>query len=390
MSTFVSEKIKNLKPSGIRKFFDLVHEMKDAISLGVGEPDFVTPWSIRDAGIRSVQKGYTQYTGNRGLPELRENISRYLLERFGVSYSPDHVIVTVGASEGIDLALRATLSDGDEVLVPDPCYVSYAPCVTLAGGMPVNISCNAQNGFIVTPEELERKITPKTKAIILAYPNNPTGGIMTEEQLKAILPIIEKHDLLVISDEIYAELTYGTKHVSVAALPNMKERTVLIGGFSKAFAMTGWRIGFVCAPPDVDEGMFKIHQYGIMCAPTMGQYAANYALKEGLEDGFSVVEEMHDEYNRRRRFVVKSFNDMGLTCIEPKGAFYVFPSVESTGLSGEEFAERLLMSKRVAVVPGSAFGECGKNHIRCSYATSMAQLTEAMARIASFVEDLRK
>ncbi|MBO5782933.1 MAG: aminotransferase class I/II-fold pyridoxal phosphate-dependent enzyme [Clostridia bacterium] len=390
MSTFVSEKIKNLKPSGIRKFFDLVHEMKDAISLGVGEPDFVTPWSIRDAGIRSVQKGYTQYTGNRGLPELRENISRYLLERFGVSYSPDHVIVTVGASEGIDLALRATLSDGDEVLVPDPCYVSYAPCVTLAGGMPVNISCNAQNGFIVTPEELERKITPKTKAIILAYPNNPTGGIMTEEQLKAILPIIEKHDLLVISDEIYAELTYGAKHVSVAALPNMKERTVLIGGFSKAFAMTGWRIGFVCAPPDVDEGMFKIHQYGIMCAPTMGQYAANYALKEGLEDGFSVVEEMHDEYNRRRRFVVKSFNDMGLTCFEPKGAFYVFPSVESTGLSGEEFAERLLMSKRVAVVPGSAFGECGKNHIRCSYATSMAQLTEAMARIASFVEDLRK
>ena len=390
MSTFVSEKIKNLKPSGIRKFFDLVHEMKDAISLGVGEPDFVTPWSIRDAGIRSVQKGYTQYTGNRGLPELRENISRYLLERFGVSYSPDHVIVTVGASEGIDLALRATLSDGDEVLVPDPCYVSYAPCVTLAGGMPVNISCNAQNGFIVTPEELERKITSKTKAIILAYPNNPTGGIMTEEQLKAILPIIEKHDLLVISDEIYAELTYGAKHVSVAALPNMKERTVLIGGFSKAFAMTGWRIGFVCAPPDVDEGMFKIHQYGIMCAPTMGQYAANYALKEGLEDGFSVVEEMHDEYNRRRRFVVKSFNDMGLTCFEPKGAFYVFPSVESTGLSGEEFAERLLMSKRVAVVPGSAFGECGKNHIRCSYATSMAQLTEAMARIASFVEDLRK
>ena len=390
MSTFVSEKIKNLKPSGIRKFFDLVHEMKDAISLGVGEPDFVTPWSIRDAGIRSVQKGYTQYTGNRGLPELRENISRYLLERFGVSYSPDHVIVTVGASEGIDLALRATLSDGDEVLVPDPCYVSYAPCVTLAGGMPVNISCNAQNGFIVTPEELERKITPKTKAIILAYPNNPTGGIMTEEQLKAILPIIEKHDLLVISDEIYAELTYGTKHVSVAALPNMKERTVLIGGFSKAVAMTGWRIGFVCAPPDVDEGMFKIHQYGIMCAPTMGQYAANYALKEGLEDGFSVVEEMHDEYNRRRRFVVKSFNDMGLTCFEPKGAFYVFPSVESTGLSGEEFAERLLMSKKVAVVPGSAFGECGKNHIRCSYATSMAQLTEAMARIASFVEDLRK
>ncbi len=390
MKEFVSRKVKELKPSGIRKFFDIVHEMKDAISLGVGEPDFVTPWTVRDAGVRSIQKGYTQYTGNRGLPELREHISAYLKERFSLDYPAEHIIVTVGASEGIDLALRACIEEQDEVLIPDPCYVSYAPCVTLAGGMPVTIDCKAENGFIVTPEELERKITPRTKAIILAYPNNPTGGIMTRPQLEAIAPVLQKHDLLVISDEIYAELTYGTKHCSIASLPGMKERTVLINGFSKAFAMTGWRIGFVCAPPDVDEGMFKIHQYGIMCAPTAGQYAANYALKEGFEDHFSVVEEMVEEYNRRRRFVVKSLNDMGLTCFEPKGAFYVFPSVESTGLSGEEFAEKLLRAKRVAVVPGSAFGVCGADHVRCSYATSMVQLTEAMERIADFVQSLRK
>ena len=363
--------------------------MKDAISLGVGEPDFVTPWTVRDAGVRSIQKGYTQYTGNRGLPELRQNISNYLRERFSLDYPAEHIIVTVGASEAIDLVLRACIEEGDEVLIPDPCYVSYAPCVTLAGGMPVSIDCKAENGFIVTPAALEKKITPRTKAVILAYPNNPTGGIMTKEQLEAVAPVLQKHDLLVISDEIYAELTYGGRHCSIASLPGMKERTVLINGFSKAFAMTGWRIGFVCAPPDVDEGMFKIHQYGIMCAPTAGQYAANYALKEGFEDHFSVVEEMVEEYNRRRRFVVKSFNDMGLSCFEPKGAFYVFPSVESTGLSGEEFAEKLLTAKRVAVVPGSAFGACGANHVRCSYATSMAQLSEAMERIADFVQSLR-
>ena len=390
MKEFVSRKVKELKPSGIRKFFDIVHEMKDAISLGVGEPDFVTPWTVRDAGVRSIQKGYTQYTGNRGIPELRENISRYLKERFHADYAPEHIIVTVGASEGIDLALRACIEEGNEVLVPDPCYVSYAPCVTLAGGMPVSIDCRAENGFIVTPEALERKITPKTKAVILAYPNNPTGGIMTKAQLEEIVPVLEKHDLLVISDEIYAELTYGGRHCSVAALPGMKERTVLINGFSKAFAMTGWRVGFVCAPADMDEGMFKIHQYGIMCAPTAGQYAANYALKEGFEDNFSVVEEMREEYDRRRRFVVKSLNDMGLSCFEPKGAFYVFPSVGSTGLDGEAFAEKLLRAKGVAVVPGSAFGACGTYHVRCSYATSMAQLTEAMDRIADFVQSLHK
>lgn len=390
MKQFVSNKVKDLKPSGIRKFFDLVHEMKDAISLGVGEPDFVTPWTIRDAGIRSVRKGYTQYTGNRGLPQLRKNISVYLRERFDVDYNPDHIIVTVGASEGIDLALRASLDDGDEVLIPDPCYVSYAPCVTLAGGMPVSLNCIAENGFIVTREEIEKKITEKTKAIILAYPNNPTGGIMTKEQLNEIAPIIEKHDLLVISDEIYAELTYGGKHCSIATIPGMYERTVLINGFSKAFAMTGWRVGFVCSGNDeMDDGMFKIHQYGIMCAPTASQYAANYALTEGLEDGFMAVKEMHDEYDLRRRFVVHALNSMGLSCFEPEGAFYVFPSVETTGMTGEAFAEQLLMSEKVAVVPGSAFGECGKYHIRCSYASSMSQLNEAMERIERFVQSIR-
>lgn len=389
MRKFVSRKVASLQPSGIRKFFDLVHERKDAISLGVGEPDFITPWSVRDAGIRSIQRGYTQYTGNRGLLKLRENISRYLVERFDVHYSPDNVIVTVGASEGIDLALRACLEEGEEVLVPDPCYVSYSPCITLAGGVPVRMGCRAENGFTVTPEELEKHVTDRTKAIILAYPNNPTGGIMTAEQLKAIVPVIEKYDLLVISDEIYAELTYGGEHVSIASLPGMTERTVLISGFSKAFAMTGWRIGYVCAPPAIDEGMFKIHQYGIMCAPTASQYAANYALEESFEDGYAMVREMREEYNRRRRFVVSEFNRMGLTCFEPKGAFYAFPSVESTGLTGEEFAERLLFSHGVAVVPGNAFGEGADGHVRASYATGMAQLSEAMERIDAFVREIK-
>ena len=390
MRDFVNRRARELKPSGIRKFFDIVSEMKDAISLGVGEPDFVTPWNIRNAAIKSVQRGYTQYTGNRGLPALREAISRYMRERFGAEYPAENVIVTVGASEGIDLTLRAVCDAGDEILVPDPGYVSYVPCIQLAGGTPVPVRCSAENGFILTPEQLENAVTPKTKALILPYPNNPTGGIMTRAQLEAIVPVIERHDLLVISDEIYAELTYGGRHCSVAALPGMKERTVLINGFSKAFAMTGWRVGFVCAPADMDEGMFKIHQYGIMCAPTAGQYAANYALKEGFEDNFSVVEEMREEYDRRRRFVVKSLNDMGLSCFEPKGAFYVFPSVGSTGLDGEAFAEKLLRAKGVAVVPGSAFGACGTYHVRCSYATSMAQLTEAMDRIADFVQSLHK
>lgn len=389
MRRFVNSRAAGLKPSGIRKFFDIVQEMDGAISLGVGEPDFITPYSIRDAAIRSVKKGLTQYTGNRGLPELRENICRYLFERFGVSALPEHTIVTVGASEAIDLTLRAICEEGDEILVPQPCYVSYAPSVSLAGGTPVAVNCVADNDFILTPDRLEACITPKTKALILAYPNNPTGAIMTKEQLEAIIPVIEKHDLLVISDEIYAELTYVGKHVSIASLGNMSARTVLINGFSKAFAMTGWRVGFVCAPPEIDEAMFKIHQYTIMCAPRVSQHAASAALSEGFTDGFSAVEEMREEYARRGRFLVNAFNSLGLKCFAPKGAFYVFPSVESTCLTGEEFATRLLRDKKVAVVPGTAFGEAGMYHVRCSYATGMSQLSEAIDRISDFVETLK-
>lgn len=386
MKSFVSERARGLKPSGIRKYFDIVQTMPDAISLGVGEPDFVTPWDIRSAAIRSLQRGYTQYTGSRGLPELREKISRYLEERFSVQYPPERVIVTVGASEGIDLVLRAVCEAGDEILVPDPAYVSYAPIISLCGGVPVSVKCDAENGFIVTPRSLKAAITPRTKALILAYPNNPTGGIMTEAQLKEIVPVIEKSDLLVISDEIYAELTYGGRHCSIASVGNMKERTVLLNGFSKAFAMTGWRVGYVCAPEEIDKAMLKIHQYTILCAPRMGQHAAVAALQEGFEDGFAAVEEMRSEYDKRRRFLVKSFNEIGLTCFEPRGAFYAFPSVKGTRLTGDLFANRLLMTERVAVVPGDAFGECGNYHIRCSYATGMAQLTEAVERISRFVK----
>ena len=359
MRDFLNSRSKALKPSGIRKYFDIVEHMPDAISLGVGEPDFVTPWEVRSAGIRSLQRGFTQYTGNRGLQELRTLIARYLKERFSVEYSPEHVIVTVGASEGIDLALRAVCDIGDEILIPDPAYVSYAPIVELCGGTPVSVRCSAENGFIFTPEALEEAVSPRTKAVIFAYPNNPTGGIMTKEQLEAVIPFVEKHDLLVISDEIYAELTYGGRHCSIAALPGMKERTVLLGGFSKAFAMTGWRVGFTCAPPEIDAAMLKIHQYTILCAPRVSQHAAVAALSGGFEDGFSSVEKM---------------------------AFYIFPSVKATGLTGEQFADGLLEEEHVAVVPGNAFGSCGEDHIRCSYATGMAELEEAMRRIERFVK----
>ena len=390
MRTFINRRSAELKPSGIRTLFDIVSEMDDAISLGVGEPDFVTPWSIRDAAIRSVQRGLTQYTGNRGLPELRKNICRYLESRFGVHADPEHTIVTVGASEAIDLVLRAICEEGDEILVPEPCYVSYAPSVSLSDGTPVAVRCLAANDFVLTPELLEEAITPRTKALILAYPNNPTGAVMTKEQLEAIVPVIIKHDILVISDEIYAELTYTGKHTSIASLKDMAERTVVINGFSKAFAMTGWRIGFVCAPPEIDEAMFKIHQYTIMCAPRVSQHAANAALSEGLADGFAVVEEMREEYARRGRFLANAFNSMGLKCFLPKGAFYVFPSVESLGLTGEQFANGLLKAQKVAVVPGSAFGEAGLRHVRCSYATSMAQLSEAIDRIETFIKSIEK
>ncbi len=385
MRDFVNRKSKLLQPSGIRKFFDIVRTTEGAISLGVGEPDFVTPWKVRAAAITSLQRGYTQYTGNRGLPALLELVSTYLSTRFSLSYDPAHILITVGGSEAIDLALRACIEAGDEVLIPDPAYVSYSPLVSLSDGTPVHVECREEDNFVLKPEYLEKAITNKTKALILTYPNNPTGAIMTKEELEKIAQVIVRHDLLVITDEIYAELTYGRKHVSIASLPGMKERTVYIGGFSKAFAMTGWRLGFVCAPTEIDEAMFKIHQYGMLCAPIMSQYAAIEALKDGLSDGFATVEEMRDSYDKRRKFVLCSLKEIGLHCFEPQGAFYAFPSVRSTGKNGGEFAEALLQSEKVAVVPGTAFGSFGENNVRISYATSMNALSAAFERMSAFL-----
>ena len=385
MREFVNQKAKNIPPSGIRKFFDIVSVTEGAISLGVGEPDFVTPWKVRSAAITSLQRGYTQYTGNRGLPALLQLVSRYLEERFALSYDPKNILITVGGSEAIDLALRACVESGDEVLIPDPAYVSYAPLVTLSDGTPVSVECREEDDFVLKPAYLEKAITPKTKAIILTYPNNPTGAIMTKSQLEEIAKVIIRHDLLVITDEIYAELTYGKKHASIASLPNMKERTVYIGGFSKAFAMTGWRLGFACAPAEIDEAMFKIHQYGMLCAPITSQYAAVEALKDGLSDGFATVEEMRDSYDKRRKFTLHSLREIGLTCFQPQGAFYAFPSVKNTGLSGEAFANGLLSEQKVAVVPGNAFGKFGADNVRISYATSMNSLSEAFDRMSAFL-----
>lgn len=382
--------VKNMQPSGIRKFFDIAAEMKDCISLGVGEPDFITPWYIRNSAIKSIIAGKTQYTSNAGLLQLREQISRYLSERFSLSYHPkDEIIVTVGASEAIDLALRTFIQPGEEVLVPDPSYVSYQPNVALVGGVAVPVLTREEDEFKLTPALLEQAITEKTKALILPYPNNPTGAIMTKEELELITPIIKKHNLIVISDEIYAELTYGQTHVSIASLEGMRERTVLISGFSKAFAMTGWRVGYVCAPNQVITQMYKIHQYVIMCASTCSQHGAYTALKEGFEEDFASVAEMRAEYDKRRKFLVAQFNAMGMHCFEPKGAFYVFPSVKSLGMDGKEFAEKLLYSQKVAVVPGDAFGEGGKYHIRCSYAYSLKSLKTACEKIKKFIESIK-
>ncbi len=389
MRDFVNTKTKLIQPSGIRKFFDIVRETEGAISLGVGEPDFVTPWKYRQAAIASLQKGFTQYTGNRGLPTLLELISRYLFERFGLEYDPKHILLTVGGSEAIDLALRACVEQGDEILIPDPAYVSYAPLVSLADGVPKHVECLESDNFVLTAEILEKQITPKTKAVILTYPNNPTGAVMTAEQLKKIADVVIKHDLLVITDEIYAELTYGGKHASIASFDGMKERTVYVGGFSKAFAMTGWRLGFVCAPPAIDDAMFKIHQYGILCAPVMAQYAAIEAIKDGFSDNFATVEEMRDSYNKRRMYVLHALKEIGLHCFEPRGAFYAFPSVKSSGLSAEEFANGLLKEEKVAVVPGNAFGIFGENNVRISYATGMNSLIEAFDRMNTFVQKLK-
>lgn len=387
MRDFVNQKSKNLQPSGIRKFFDIVSVTEGAISLGVGEPDFVTPWKVRSAAITSLQRGRTQYTGNRGMPALLELISKYLEARFALSYDPKNILITVGGSEAIDLALRACIEPGEEVLLPDPAYVSYSPLVLMSDGVPVHVECYEKDNFVLQPEQIEAAITPKTKAMILTYPNNPTGAIMTEKELRAIANVIIRHDLLVITDEIYAELTYGKKHVSIASLPGMKERTVYISGFSKAFAMTGWRMGYVCAPPAIDEAMFKIHQYGIMCAPIMSQYAAIEALKDGFTDDFATVEEMRVSYDKRRKFVLHSLREIGLPCFEPQGAFYAFPSVKTTGLNGETFANELLLQQKVAVVPGSAFGRFGENNVRLSYATSMTSLTEAFERMSAFLKN---
>jgi aminotransferase len=382
----LSAEAKNIKPSGIRRFFDIVATKPDVISLGVGEPDFVTPYNIREAAIRSIQKGYTQYTSNKGLEELRGLVKTYLNAQFGLNYSHDNeIFITVGASEAIDLALRAIVNTGDEVIIPEPSYVSYAPCVSLTRGVPVVVRTVRENSFKLTPAELEKVITKKTKALILPYPNNPTGAIMTKADLEAIVPIIKKHNLVVISDEIYGELSYTVQHTSIASLQGMRERTILLNGFSKAFAMTGWRLGFVAAPEEICSCMLRIHQYVIMCAPTASQFAAVEALKAGLSDGFSAVGEMKAEYDKRRRLMHHGLNEAGLDCFLPEGAFYCFPDVSSLGLSGTEFAERLLEKKEVAVVPGDAFGEFGKSFVRCCYATSLKNITEALRRIREFV-----
>lgn len=385
----LSKTIVSIQPSGIRKFFDIVSEMKDAITLGVGEPDFDTPWHIRDEGIYSLEKGKTFYTSNAGLKELKIEIDRYLTRRCGVSYDyNDEILVTVGGSEAIDIAMRAMLDPGDEVLIPQPSYVSYEPCCILANGTPVIIELKAENQFRLTAEELEAAITPKTKLLVLPFPNNPTGAIMEKADLEAIAEVVKKHDLYVISDEIYSELTYieESEHVTIASLPGMKERTILINGFSKAYAMTGWRLGYACGPELIIKQMTKIHQFAIMCAPTTSQYAAVEALKNGDED----VARMREEYNGRRRYLMHRFNEMGLECFEPFGAFYVFPCIKEFGMTSDEFATELLNAQKVAVVPGTAFGACGEGFIRISYAYSLDVLRKAMDRMEAFITQLRE
>ncbi len=382
----LNKKIKEVQPSGIRKFFDIVSEMKDAISLGVGEPDFDTPWHIRDEGIYSLEKGRTFYTSNAGLKELREEICRYLQRRYGLCYDPvKENFVTVGGSEAIDLAMRTMLDPGDEVLIPQPSYVSYLPCAYMADGVPVVIELKEENEFKLTREELERAITPKTKILVLPFPNNPTGAVMTKEELEPIAEVVREHDLFVISDEIYSELTYDHEHVSIAALPGMKERTIVINGFSKSYAMTGWRLGYACGPEPIISQMIKLHQFAIMCAPTNSQYAAVSALRNGDGD----VARMREAYNQRRRYLMHTFREMGLQCFEPFGAFYVFPCIREFGMTSEEFATRLLEEERVAVVPGTAFGACGEGFLRISYAYSLEDLKVAMERIRRFLDRLR-
>ncbi|BDG37274.1 aminotransferase [Saccharococcus caldoxylosilyticus] len=383
--SYVSETVARLKPSGIRRFFDLASGMEGVISLGVGEPDFVTSWNIREASILSLEQGYTSYTANAGLLELRQEIAAYLMRKFHVEYNPEtEVLVTVGASQALDLAMRAIINPGDEVIVVEPCFVAYEPLVALAGGMPVLVETHGDDHFKLRPEQIEQVITDRTKALIICSPNNPTGTVLQKEELEAIGRIVKKYDLLVVADEIYAELTYDGTYTSVAAVDGMWERTILISGFSKGFAMTGWRLGFAAAPNEILQAMLKIHQYAMMCAPTMAQYGALEALRNGGQD----VEYMRKSYRRRRNYFVQSLNEIGLYCHMPGGAFYAFPSIQSTGLTSEQFAERLLFEEKVAVVPGNVFGASGEGYIRCSYASSLEQLQEAIKRMKRFLERL--
>ena len=386
MKDMLSKKAVMLEPSGIRKFFDIVSEMPEAISLGVGEPDFDTPWRIREEGIYSLEKGRTFYTSNAGLVELRDEICRYLKRKYHLRYRNDEVLVSVGGSEGIDVALRAIINPGDEVIVPQPSFVCYVPCVIMSDGVPVTVELKEENKFKMTREQLEEAVTDKTKAIIMSFPNNPTGAIMTKKDLEPIADFAKEHDLIVISDEIYSELTYGHKHVSIGALPDMKERTIVINGFSKAFAMTGWRLGYAAAPKVIMEQMVKIHQYGIMAAPTTSQYAAVEALRACDDE----VEEMKNSYNQRRRYLLHRFRELGLECFEPEGAFYAFPCIKEFGMSSEKFAEELLKEQKVAIVPGTAFGACGEGYLRVSYAYSIDELKEALNRLGTFIEKLRR
>lgn len=381
-SAVVSETVRDMKPSGIRKFFDIVTEMDDVISLGVGEPDFMTPWHIRSAGIYSLEKGRTWYTSNDGMAELRQEITGYLGRRFGLSYDPkDEVIVTVGGSEAIDIAVRALVSPGDEVIIPEPSFVCYDPIARMAGGTPVIINTKAEDAFRLTAKDLKAAITPRTKLLIMPFPNNPTGAVMSREDLTEIADVLKGTDIMVLSDEIYAELTYEGEHVSIASIGDMRERTIYVGGFSKAYAMTGWRLGYACGPAEVMKYLHKVHQYCIMCAPTTSQYAAVEALKNGDED----IARMRSEYDMRRHFIVSGLKTVGMPCFDPKGAFYVFPSIKASGLSSEEFCQRLLYDKKVAVVPGTAFGDCGEGFVRISYSYSVKHLTEALKRIGDFM-----
>ncbi len=382
----IAQKVATLPPSGIRKFFDLMAHMEDVISLGIGEPDFVTPWHIREAGIYSLEKGYTMYTSNSGMPELRQELARYLENHYGINYHHEQeILITTGSSEGLDLILRAIINLGDEVIIPNPCYGAYPADITLAGGIPVAIPTNEENNFVIRATDIEAKITQKTRAILIGYPSNPTGAIMSKREADAIAQLAKKHDLLVISDEIYARLVYGAQHICFPSLPGMKKRTILVSGFSKSHAMTGWRIGYVAADRHLIQALTKIHQYTMLSAPTMTQMAAIEALRNGETE----VEKMVQEYNRRRRFMVKRLNEIGLSCFEPKGAFFAFPSIKGTGMNSEEFAEKLLLKEKVAVVPGTAFGPCGEGFVRCCYATSLPDIEEALRRMDKFIRKNR-